>query len=239
MKLNFRRVTLSCAVLAGLVSFPMSIWAHVTFKVNQPLRPGGFGEVTMVVPNERGTDTVRVSLEVPDAFLKAGGRLSRVEFPPGWQVVIDKEDKPSDVLAHETEQRANRNHGAEHASDSARTTEQQKQQGVLDEMRRKWIKKVTFEGKIPPDGFKDFLLSFQLPTVPGDYRFPAGQLYADGTEISWSELVAGADHPAPTLALTTGKQGFDYQKLAFPASGLALLVSLAALFAQSRKRTVA
>ena len=69
-----------------------------------------------------------------------------------------------------------------------------------DAMRRQWIKRVTFEGgSIPPDGFKAFSLELQLPIEPGTYRFPAVQTYADGVQVSWTDLVEGSPHPAPTL----------------------------------------
>ena len=65
-------------------------WAHVTLRTEKPLRPGGSAQIYMVVPNEWNADTTQITLEVPDAFLKAGGRLSRVDFPSGWQVVFQK-----------------------------------------------------------------------------------------------------------------------------------------------------
>ncbi len=69
-------------------------------------------------------------------------------------------------------------------------------------MRRKWIKRVTFEGgTIPPDGFKSFALQIQLPTEPGVYRLPAIQTYADGVVVSWSQLVEGAPNPAPAIVI--------------------------------------
>ena len=58
-------------------------WAHVTFKPNQPFEAGGSADITMVVPTERAVATVRVTLELPEGFLKAGGRLSRLDFPAG------------------------------------------------------------------------------------------------------------------------------------------------------------
>jgi uncharacterized protein YcnI len=186
----------------GVAVFAGASWAHVTFRPNQPFQPGGSAEVTMVVPTERAVGTVRVTLELPEAFLKAGGRLSRLEFPAGWHVKIDREDKPGDIYTREMDQRAKRNGDNEHNAAPAKTPAEKKEQEVANEMRRKWIKKVTFEGGlIPPDGYKAFSLEIQLPTEPGVYRLPAVQTYADGVEVSWSELVEGAPHPAPAIVI--------------------------------------
>ena len=176
-------------VLAALLAFPNFSWPHVTLRPGQPLRLGGYGDVVMNVPSERASNTVSVSLEIPDAFLKAGGRLSSVEFPPGWQVVIDKEDKPEEVYSEEMAKRAKRVQPSDSNATSAKSASSSSEDEELSEMRKKWIKKVTFrEGSIPPDGFKQFFLSFQLPKTPGTFRFPAVQLYADGTEVAWTEL---------------------------------------------------
>src|ERR1700691_1367041 len=122
------------------------------------------------------------------------------------------------------DQRAKRKRDTEHEAATAKTPAEQTEEQISNEMRRKWIKKVTFEGgSIPPDGFKVFSLEFQLPNTPGEYRFPAVQTYGDGVDVSWSELVKGAQHPAPSLTLAVARHAFDYQRLALPASGLALL----------------
>jgi uncharacterized protein YcnI len=222
-------------VSAAIILLASTAWAHVTFRAEQPLRPGGYAQISMLVPTERSSDTVRVTLEVPEAFLKAGGRLSRIEFPTGWQVKIDKEDKPGEIYAHEMDQRAKRNNDAERAA-TPKTPSQLKEQQISDEMRKKWIKKITFEGgMIPPDGFQVFSLDFQLPNASGEYRFPAIQTYADGEEVSWTELVQGAQHPAPSIVLGEKREGRNFQDLAIPMSGLALLVSLSILVKQYRK----
>jgi hypothetical protein len=145
---------------------------------------------------------VRVTLEMPDAFLKAGGRLSHIEFPAGWQVKIDREDKPEDVNSREMGQRAKRASDSEREAAPAKTPTEIKEAQLENDMRRKWIKRVTFEGgSIPPDGFKAFLLQIQLPTEPGVYRIPAVQTYADGVKVSWTQLVEGAPYPAPSIVI--------------------------------------
>ena len=240
MTLLFSGASRAWIVGAALALVASAAWAHVTLRPNQPLRPGGYAEISMVVPTERSVDTVRVTLEVPEAFLKAGGRLSRVEYPSGWQVKIDKEDKPGEIYAREMDQRAERNNDAEHVAAPAETLAEQKEEQISSEMRRKWIKKVTFEGgSIPPDGFKVFSLDFQLPDRPGEYRFPAVQTYADGVDVSWSELVQGAQHPAPAIVLEQTRDSRNFPNLALPLSSLALLVSLVLLIKRSGKQSVA
>lgn len=185
--------------IAVVVLLANAAWAHVTFRPNQPFPAGTSADITMMVPTERAVGTVSVSLEVPEAFLKAGGRLSRLDFPAGWQVKIDREDKPGDIYTSEMNKR---NADPGHAAPTPKTPAEKKEQELEEEMRRKWIKRVTFEGGvIPPDGFKAFSLELQLPTEPGVYRFPAVQTYADGVQVSWSDLVEGAPHPAPTLVV--------------------------------------
>jgi uncharacterized protein YcnI len=224
-------------LVAGMFVGPVPSWAHVTFRPNQPLRPKGSAEVLMVVPTERPVATIRVSIEVPDAFLKAGGRLSRVDFPAGWQVRIEKEDKPDDIYSKEETARTAR--GAAEP-DQAQPSSAQSPEQIASDARRKWIKRVTFEGgAIPPDGFKDFLLSFQLPEAPGEYHFSALQTYASGEEVSWSELVKGAAHPAPTLLLAPEKQAQSSLNWPLILSGAALAVALGALAAQLAKRRAA
>ena len=222
-------------VLVALLAFPNFSWPHVTLRPGQPLRLGGYGDVVMNVPSERASDTVSVTLEVPEAFLKAGGRLIGVEFPPGWQVVIDKEDKPEEVYSEEMAERAKRVHPSESDTSSAKSASSSSEDEELSEMRKKWIKKVTFKGgSIPPDGFKQFFLSLQLPKTPGTFRFPAVQLYADGTEVAWTELVEGAQHPAPSIVLENRQQQGNTPTASLVLSGLAF--AIAALLALDRLR---
>ena len=229
---------ISWVLFLGLVFLAKAAWAHVTLHPNQPLRPGGFGQVSIVVPNERLVDTIRVTLEVPEAFLQAGGRLSRVDFPEGWRVKLDKEDKPGDIYANEMDARAKRSAGADRPPQAPKTEADQKEAQAMEEMRRKWIKRVTFEGgTIPPDGFKTFQIDFQLPPQPGEFRFPAVQSYADGEDISWSELVKGASRPAPTLTIDAPHADRTYPLAASIMSGFALLISLFALLKRCNRGT--
>ena len=197
--------------LLGLVIVVPNASAHVTIQTDRPLRPHTTVRVQIVVPNESDTDTTEVSLSVPDAFLAAGGRLSRVDFPAGWQVKIDKEDAANDP-----------------------STPDNGHNNVNSAARRSRIKKVTFSGgAIPPDGFKVFYVELQLPDQPGQFRFPAVQTYAGGKVISWSELIPGAAHPAPTVTIERQPSVFwTMQSLALLLSGVAIL----GVFYQALKR---
>ena len=62
-----------------------------------------------------------------------------------------------------------------------------------------------------------------LPDEPGKYRFAAVQIYADGKEVSWSELVEGAAHPATSVVV---ERQYEVANLALLVSPLALLVLL-------------
>lgn len=202
MKPRQIRRSRALTLIAAITLLAGASWAHVTFLPNQSFPAGGPADITMMVPTERAVGTVSVSLEVPEAFLKAGGRINRLDFPTGWQVKIDREDKPGDIYARETDQREKRAADPGHVVPPAKIPAEKKEQQLEEEMRRTWIKKVTFAGGlIPPDGFKAFSLELQLPTEPGVYRFPAVQTYADGVQVSWTDLVEGAPHPAPTLVV--------------------------------------
>ena len=89
---------------------------------------------------------------------------------------MEKADKPGEIYRSESEARtkrqADRQVRTDHATEAPKT-DQKRGQDALDEMRKKWIKKITFEGAIPPEAFKGFQLSFQVPDQPGKYQFAA------------------------------------------------------------------
>ncbi len=199
---SFPRYALGMAALISLLGIVSPLRAHVTLRPAQPLVPGGYVTVNLNVPSERHVGTVSVTLEVPDAFLNAGGRLSRVEFPAGWEVKFDKQNKPGEVYQQELTARSEREPAPGAASGGTQTPEQLQEEQAMDEARKLWIKRVTFSGgNIPADGFKNFLLSFQMPKQSGTFRFPATQVYEDGKEVVWAELVEGAERPAPALSV--------------------------------------
>ncbi len=126
MRMLSLRVSRVMTVGLGISILASAAWAHVTFKPNQQFEAGGSADINMVVPTERAVATVKVTLELPDAFLKAGGRLSRIDFPTGWQVKIDREDKPGDIYAGEMDQRAKRRGDPAHDAGPAKTPAEKK-----------------------------------------------------------------------------------------------------------------
>ena len=190
--------------MLGIAFLTQSVAAHVTFQTDRPIYPRGYARIDVVVPNESNTDTTEVTVTVPDAFIAAGGRLSRVEFPSGWQVKLDKEDAGSANSSHDSDS---------HDTGSASA--------------KPVIKQVTFAGgSIPPDGYDVFHIQFQVPNQPGQFRFPSVQTYAGGKVVSWSELVPGAAHPAPTLTILKEPSSlWTIANLALILSVLAILIS--------------
>jgi uncharacterized protein YcnI len=238
MKIRQVRAAL-VAVLGAIMFSPKAGLAHVTLRTTQPLKPSSFATITLNAPNEWSVDNTKITLEVPEAFLKAGGRISGIEYPPGWQIHVEKEDKPGDIYQKETETRAkrqaDRQGGTEHATEAPKSDQEKQGQDALDEMRKKWIKKITFEGVIPPEAFKAFQLSLQLPDQPGKYQFSAIQTYSDGKEVSWSELVEGAEHPAPSI---TVEREYSLPSTPLIISILALLIALTQLVFRSKHQRV-
>ena len=227
----FRKSAWVTLLLAGMAMSVASAKAHVTLRPAQPLRPGGFATVNLNVPTERAVPTVSVTLEVPDAFLNAGGRLSRVEFPSGWEVKFEKQDKPADIVQKETTERSERAAGKE------QTPEQQAEEQAMSELRKQWIKRVTFSGgSIPADGFKNFLLSFQMPEQAGSFRFPAVQKYEDGKDVGWTELVEGAEHPAPTLAVEAESSSSVLSQYGLHTLGALVILIAGWMLGRSRAR---
>jgi uncharacterized protein YcnI len=225
------------AAILAISSAPL-IHAHVTLRTSAPLVPAGYGTVMLSVPTERAVDTSRVVLEVPDDFLRAGGRISRLEYPPGWTIALEKQDIPGEIYADEAAARKQRRAEAaatEHAAPSD-AADVQSEEAAMEELRRKWIKRVTFEGgAIPPDGFAEFRLSVLVPREPGRYRFPATQVYADGKEVGWTQLVEGAPRPAPMLIV---ERRSPYTAYLWPAvSVLALVTSFVALLKRRPMKT--
>ena len=225
-------------LIAGifLLLMQQSILAHVTIRATGPLPPSGNATVSLVVPNERTVGTNRVVLEVPDDFLKSGGRVSRVEFPADWTVRLEKEDKPADIYAREMQARSAKGPPGPSADEQTAKGEDaaaMQEREVADEARKKWIKRVVFEGgSVPVDGFREFRLSLQLPDREGRFRFPATQVYADGKEVGWTQLVEGADHPAPSLIVGAVRTEPVWKPLIAPFASA--LLGLLAGFAVTR-----
>jgi hypothetical protein len=230
------------AVAVLVVGFGPVLAAHVTLRPATPLVPAGYGTVMLSVPTERHVDTSRLVLDVPDDFLRAGGRISRLEYPQGWKVTLEKQEIPNEIYADETAARKQRRAEAaafdDHPVTPADTAEAQSEEAAMEDLRRKWIKRVIFDGgAIPPDGFAEFRLSVLVPREPGLYRFPATQVYSDGKEVGWTQLVEGAPRPAPMLIV---EQRSPWTAYVWPAlTVLALVTSFAALLKRRVPRSAA
>ena len=108
MENAMKRSYVACLAAIIFVLIERSGSAHVTIRATGPLPPSSYATVSLVVPNERLVETARVVVEVPDDFLQAGGRISRVEFLPDWTVRLEKEEKPADIYTKEMDERAKR-----------------------------------------------------------------------------------------------------------------------------------
>ncbi|MFW0791519.1 YcnI family protein [Gordonia sp. CPCC 205333] len=92
-----RRVAVPVAVVAAAATTALAgagtAAAHVSVSSSTATQ-GGYGVVTLLVPNESdaGAATTKVSIEIP--------RLKglRTESVPGWRAVIDKDPKTEEVL---------------------------------------------------------------------------------------------------------------------------------------------
>jgi hypothetical protein len=208
-----------------------AVSGHVTIRSSGPLSTSGYATVSIAVPNERHVDTVRLLVDVTDAFLEAGGRISKVEYPADWTVRLEKRNKPDAVYARESADRAARNQARSEESASQREASPEAE-AAIEAARKQWIKRLIFEGgAIPPDGFKEFRLSLQLPDKPGRYRFPTRQVYADGVEVAWVQIVEGADRPAPELTIAK-----PWGQAIWWIMAGAVALGLAALIRQRRRR---
>ena len=105
-----------------------SAWPHVTFRSQEALYPRQRSTILLHVPNERSVEISKVILEVPDAFLKTGGRVEQVQAPPGWEAVVEKQDKPPDVLA-EDQNRAGEREARLQRPSQAKSPEEKAQEG--------------------------------------------------------------------------------------------------------------
>ena len=207
--------------LCALVFLAQISWGHITLRPEDPLKAGTrAARVQMIVPNERHVPMTKAVLEIPEDFRRAGGRLSNMEYPVGWEVKVEKESKPAEIYQQELEARSRRRAARD---PSAMSEEERREEEIRSELLKQWITKVTFEGgSIPTDGTKGFLLTFQLPRQAGRYYLSAVQAFEDGTEVAWSERVEGegAERPAPFLLV---ERPYDVRLAALLAAFLVLM----------------
>ncbi|MDQ1484181.1 MAG: hypothetical protein QOF35_2257 [Actinomycetota bacterium] len=154
--------------------------AHVTVNTTDA-RQGGYGKVTVRVPNESETAvTTKVSIAMPTSSVL---RSVKVKAHPGWT-----SSAPKVKLAKPVTQ------GDKIVTEAVATITWTADKGV----------------SIKADSFDEFEFSVgQLPTDKTSLSFPALQTYSDGKVVGWIEPVTpgGAEpkHPAPVLDLLPSK----------------------------------
>jgi len=171
-------VTLALGSLA--VAFSASAFAHVTVN-STDARPGGYGKVTVRVPNESETaGTTRVSVSMP-----AGTPIASVRVKPhaGWSYLA-----PKVALVKPVKQ------GDKTITEAVSTITWSADKGV----------------SIKAGSFDEFEFSAgRLPADKAVMSFAAIQTYSDGKVVRWNQpMVKGGaepEHPAPVLNLLPAK----------------------------------
>lgn len=170
--------------------------AHVTVN-STDARQGGFGKVTVRVPNESATaGTVKLVVSLP-----ADSPLASVSIKPhpGWTASAPKVKLPAPVKQ-----------GDLTLTEAVRTITWTADRGV----------------SIKPGQFDEFDFSAgRLPTDKTQLSFPAVQTYSDGTVVKWDEAQqpggAEPDHPAPVLNLLPAKAAVNAAPASDPTAGAA------------------
>lgn len=195
--------TVGCSLVVLFVV--LNGWAHVTFRSQARLYPRQRTSIVLNVPNERNADVNKIVVEIPDAFLLAGGRIEKIQSPPGWEFVAEKQVKPAHVLAEDRRRQEERQARLERSNPPKSPVEKAKQEAerqAREEQLKQWIKRITFQGgKIPVDGFVQFPLEITVPAQRGTFYFTVTQAHADGETLSWSEPREDAERPAATLVV--------------------------------------
>lgn len=162
------------------VTLASSASAHVTVSSTDATR-GGFGKITVRVPNESASaGTTRVSVSLP-----ADWPLAHVSVKPhaGWSI-----SAPKVSLARPVEQ------GDVTITEAVSTVIWTADPGV----------------SIKPGEFDEFEFSAgRLPSDRASMSFPAVQTYSDGKVVRWDEAPGQGptepEHPAPMLNLLPPK----------------------------------
>lgn len=167
--------TLALAGAAGLVlalSAPLAANAHVTIDPGAA-EPGSYTVLTVKVPNESATAaTSRVELRLP-----ADTPFASVSYVPvpGWSAELVRSTLPEPVPAGE---------------------------GEITEAVTSVVWTAEPGSEIGQGQLQLFDLSVGPVPDTGSVTLPAVQTYTDGEVVEWTETGAGAEHPAPVLAIT-------------------------------------
>ena len=176
--------TLSTCVMtlaAGSLSVALAAGASAHVNVNSTdARQGGFGKVTVRVPNERPVGTVKVSVSMPKGIV-----MRSVKAKPhfGWTF-----DAPMVKLPTPFKQ------GDKTVTEAVQVITWTADKGV----------------SIKDGAFDEFEFTVgQMPTDKTSLSFPAIQTYSNGEVVSWIEPktvgAAEPEHPAPVLELLPPK----------------------------------
>lgn len=204
-----KKVSVMMAVLIGVFGFSMSVSAHVTVSPATS-QAESYETYTMKVPNEKAIATTKVVLVVPES-----ANFLNYQPIPGWKV----------------------------------TTTTNK----ADKIERVTWEKQNGDGGIASGQFQSFQFVAQNPTKTGELKWNAYQYYADNSIVEWT---GDADTDTPRSqtvieqantktdahgATATVKEKDTTTKTSqtiglWFVSGLALLLSLAALVLVIRKK---
>ncbi|HET7015726.1 MAG TPA: YcnI family protein [Streptosporangiaceae bacterium] len=176
-RVALRRIGIvGAATTATVLLFAGPALAHITVTPNSVVA-GSTDVLTFHVPNEEAkADTVKVDVQIPTDHPIA---QLLVEQVPGWTATVKNITLAKPIV-----------------TDDGKFTQ------AVSEV-------IWSGGKIAPGQFQDFSISADpMPTGESQVTFKAIQTYSNGDVVRWIDLKQPGqpdpDHPAPTVALTTG-----------------------------------
>jgi uncharacterized protein YcnI len=203
-----RRVGIvGAATTATLLLFAGPALAHITVTPDTVVA-GSTDVLTFHVPNEEAkADTVKVDVQIPTDHPIAQLLVQQV---PGWTASVKTITLTKPIV-----------------TDDGKFTQ------AVSEV-------IWSGGKIAPGQFQDFSISADpMPTGESQVTFKAIQTYSNGDVVRWIDLKQPGqpepDHPAPSVALTTGTTTATSSTKATTASagsssdGLARVLAIAGL----------
>ena len=175
------------ALTGGLLLTPLALPAadaHVRVVTDGTATAGGYGVLTLRVPNESDeASTTTVSVQLPQDTPFTSVRTRPV---PGWTAAVQRAALPSPVEV-----------GGATLTEAPRTVT--------------WT--ADDDAAIGPDEYQDFALSVGPLPGAGEVLLPATQTYSDGEVVAWDEPVPASgeepEHPAPVLVVAAAAEGGD------------------------------
>ena len=217
------RRLLAVLVASGalLLALAAPAGAHVTVNPNTAPK-GGLTKLTFRVPSESDTaSTVKLEVAFPDPNTE-GFAFASVKPHAGWTYSVQKTHLAKPIKSDDGD--------------------------VTDVVSTITWTATDPSAAIKPGEFDEFDVSVgPLPTNTDSLEFKAVQTYSDGSVVRWIESGESAEHPAPTLKLTSAtatsssdSSGDSKDNTARVLGGLGLFVGalglLAALVATVRGR---